>query len=70
MREVLRTNDPVRLSWLQVLLRDQGVEALVLDTHTSILEGSAGAIMRRLVVSDDDYDQACRVLAESGEAAS
>ena len=67
MREVLRTNDPVRLSWLQVLLRDQGVEAIVLDTHTSILEGSAGAIMRRLVVSDDDYDQACRVLAESGE---
>ncbi len=68
MREVLRTNDPVRLSWLQVLLRDQGVEAMVLDTHTSILEGSAGAIMRRLVVSDDDFDQACRVLEESGEA--
>lgn len=67
MREVLRTNDPVRLSWLKVLLRDQGVEALELDTHTSILEGSAGAIMRRLVVSDEDYDQACRVLAESGE---
>ncbi len=68
MREVLRTNDPVRLSWLQVLLRDQGVEAMVLDTHTSILEGSAGAIMRRLVVSDDDFEQACRVLEESGEA--
>ena len=67
MREVLRTNDLVRLSWLQVLLRDQGVEALVLDTHTSILEGSAGAIMRRLAVSDDDYDQACRILEESGE---
>ncbi|MDD9925736.1 MAG: DUF2007 domain-containing protein [Rhodospirillaceae bacterium] len=33
MRELLRTNDPVRLSWLTALLTDQQIEAFVLDTH-------------------------------------
>ena len=67
MRELLRTNDPVRLSWLTALLADQQIEAFVLDTHTSILEGSAGAIPRRLLVSDEDFDAANRLLAEAGE---
>lgn len=67
MRELLRTTDPVRLSWLTALLADAGIDAVVLDTHTSILEGSIGAIPRRLMVDDDDHAQACRVLREAGE---
>lgn len=67
MRELLRTTDPVRLSWLTALLADAGIEAVVLDTHTSILEGSIGAIPRRLMVDDDDHAQASRVLREAGE---
>ena len=67
MKELLRTNDIVRLSWLRALLADSGLEALILDQNTSILEGSAGAIPRRLMVLDDDYDQAVRLLAEAGE---
>ena len=50
MKELLRTNDAVRLSWLQALLAAAGIEAVVLDTHTSIIEGSIGAIPRRLMV--------------------
>lgn len=67
MRELLRTTDPVRLSWLTALLADAGIDAVVLDTHTSILEGSIGAIPRRLMVDDDDHAQARRVLREAGE---
>ena len=67
MKELLRTNDIVKLSWLTALLADSGIEALVLDANTSILEGSAGAIPRRLAVADDDYQQAKRILAEAGE---
>jgi hypothetical protein len=37
------------------------------DQHTSILEGSAGAIPRRLAVSTDDFDRACRLLRDAGE---
>ncbi len=67
MIELLRLNDPVRLSWLLVLLKDGGVEAIVLDSHTSVLEGSASAIPRRLMVSDDDEAKARQVLIEAGE---
>lgn len=64
---LLRTNDPVRLSFLCALLRDGGVEALILDGHTSAAEGSIGAIPRRLVVAEEDEVQARRILAEAGE---
>jgi len=46
MKELLRTNDVVRLSWAQALLRDAGIDCLVLDHHTSLVEGSIGAIPR------------------------
>lgn len=68
MRELLRTNDPVLLSWLTALLADAGIEAIVLDTHASVLDGSISAIQRRLMVIDDDYRQARRVLIEAGES--
>jgi len=68
MREILRTTDIVRLSWLTALLADAGIEAVVLDQHTSVLEGSIGAIPRRLMVAADDAAQALRVLREAGEA--
>ena len=55
MRELLRTNDPVRLSFLQSLLKDFGIDSLVLDQHTSLVEGSIGAIPRRLMVAQRDY---------------
>ncbi|MGF1608088.1 MAG: DUF2007 domain-containing protein [Kiloniellales bacterium] len=67
MKEVIRTNDMVKLSWLQALLADAGIEAVLLDQHTSVLEGSAGAIPRRLVVDESDYARAVQVLSEAGE---
>jgi hypothetical protein len=69
MKELLRTNDPVRLSFLQALLRDAGIDTLVLDHHTSLVEGSIGAIPRRLMVSKRDYGRARLVLTAAGEDA-
>ena len=69
MKELLRTNDPVRLSWLQALLKDSGIDSLVLDHHTSLVEGSIGAIPRRLMVSEADYRRARMLLAAAGEDA-
>ena len=69
MKELLRTNDAVRLSFLQSLLKDSGIESLVLDRYTSVVEGSIGAIPRRLMVAQKDYRRACSVLVAAGEAA-
>ena len=64
MIELLRTNDLVQLSFLDAVLRDAGIEPIVLDQHMSVLEGSAGAILRRLMVADEDADAARRILKE------
>jgi tRNA1(Val) A37 N6-methylase TrmN6 len=68
MRELLRTTDLVRLSWCQALLAGSHIGTVVLDSHTSVLEGSIGAIPRRLMVADEDYDEAFRLLGDAGEA--
>ena len=70
MIELLRTNDPVLLSWLTALLADSNVEAVVLDTHTSVLEGSIGALPRRLMVADSDAERARQILSEADVATS
>jgi hypothetical protein len=67
MRVVVTSNDPVRLSFLTVLLADAGIAAVMLDTHASITEGSAGAIPRRLMVTEDDFPRARRILSDAGE---
>ncbi len=70
MVELLRTNDPVLLSWLTALLADSKVETVVLDTHTSVLEGSIGALPRRLMVADSDAERARQILSEADVATS
>jgi hypothetical protein len=67
MRALLTSNDPVRLSFLTALLADAGIEAVLLDLHASIMDGSIGAIPRRLVVTEDEYNRARRILADAGE---
>ena len=68
MRTVLISNDSVRLSFLTALLADAGIDSIVLDAHASAVEGSIGAIPRRLAVLPEDERQARRVLAEAGES--
>jgi tRNA1(Val) A37 N6-methylase TrmN6 len=70
MRELLRTTDLVRLSWCQALLAESYIETVVLDSHTSVLEGSIGAIPRRLMVADEEYDEAVRLLGDAEEPGS
>ncbi|HEX4172567.1 MAG TPA: DUF2007 domain-containing protein [Acetobacteraceae bacterium] len=67
MHVLATSNDPVRLSFLMALLADAGVTAFILDSHTSVVEGSIGAIPRRLAVKQEDEARARRVLAEAGE---
>lgn len=58
MKELLRTNDPVLLSWTVDLLESEGIDALVVDMHTSILEGSIGILPRRVLVAEDEFSRA------------
>jgi hypothetical protein len=68
LRELLRTNDAVLISFATALLKGEGIEAVVLDQHTSLVEGSIGAIQRRVAVADGDYARARRLLEGAGVA--
>jgi hypothetical protein len=66
VKELARTNDMVRMSFLRALLTDAGIEHVVLDTHMSITEGSANFIAPRLMVDSDVFSRAKRLLADAG----
>ena len=68
MKELLRTNDVVRLSWAQAQLREAGIDSLVLDHHASLVEGNIGAIPRRLMVAERDHHRARAIIAAAEEA--
>ncbi len=65
MVELVRSNDIVHLSWVEALMREAGIPTLLLDQHTSSIEGSIGAIQRRLLVAEEDLVRARRLLAEA-----
>lgn len=66
MVELMRTNDQVLLSWAVAVLKADGIMAIVLDDHMSIMEGSIGALPRRLMVADDDAEPARQLLKQAG----
>ncbi|MFO1114848.1 MAG: DUF2007 domain-containing protein [Beijerinckiaceae bacterium] len=66
MIELLRTNDPVLISYVEALLSGEGVGFFVADQHMSVLEGSLGFIRRRIMVLDEDSARARRTLEEAG----
>jgi hypothetical protein len=69
MVELVRTNDVVLLSALEALLASAGIESFVLDRHASALDGSIGALPRRLMVRADEGPRARRLLEEAGYGA-
>jgi hypothetical protein len=60
--EILRSNDLVHLSWIRSIFKEAGIQIFVMDEHMSVLEGSANAIPRRVMVSEQDHAQALRLM--------
>ncbi len=66
MVELLRTNDPVLISFVEAILAGENIVFLVADQHMSVLEGSLGFIRRRILVAAPDAARARIVLDEAG----
>ena len=66
MKELLRSNDPVLISYVSALLDEEGVGFSVVDTNMSVLEGSIGALPRRVLVEEEQLARARRILTEAG----
>lgn len=66
LRELVRTNDAVLVTFIEALLKERDIGHMVLDLNMSVLEGSLGILPRRIMVEDDRYDQARRLLDAAG----
>ena len=66
MKELLRTNDPVLLSYVGALLEEGRVDFIVADLNMSVMEGSIGALPRRVLVEDGSLGRARMILSEAG----
>ena len=62
MRLVLKTNNPVVLSYAVNVLEQAGIESVIFDTHASIMDGSMAMVPRRLMVADEDFNRAEKLL--------
>ncbi|MEM7302420.1 MAG: DUF2007 domain-containing protein [Pseudomonadota bacterium] len=66
MEELLRTNDPVLISFASVLLKEQNILFRVVDEHMSVLDGSLGILPRRILVDGDQLAVARKLVNDAG----
>jgi Putative prokaryotic signal transducing protein len=66
LRELVRTNDMVLVSAIGAVLDAANIHHLVLDQNMSIIEGSLGILPRRILVHEDDVQEARQLLTEAG----
>ena len=55
----------VHLSWIKSVFDKSNIPIFVMDEQMSVLEGSANAIPRRVLVSEGDHVQAMKILEDA-----
>ncbi len=65
MRQLMQTNDPVLISFVESLLKNNNIDVVVLDQNMSVLEGSIGILQRRVMVTDDQLVVARKTLIDA-----
>lgn len=63
MKELLRTNDVVYLSYVRHILNEAEIGFMVLDEFVSAVEGSINAIPRRVMVDESDIELARKLIS-------
>jgi putative signal transducing protein len=66
MTELMRTNDLVLISAVEAILRSARIDCHVADRYMSAVEGSIGALPRRILIATDDAARARKILREAG----
>ena len=65
MAELVRTNDLAVISVIEGLLSGADIPYEVTDRNMSVLEGSISAIQTRILVPDEDEDEARELLVDA-----
>ena len=63
---LIKTMNPVTLSFAQALLKDAEIESFLFDVNSSVMDGSTIMIRRRLMVVGEDGEEARAILDAAG----
>jgi len=66
MKELFSTNDITKFVYAETILNSNDIVSFALDENISVLEGSIGILPRRLMVLENDYEQALELLEDFG----
>ena len=66
MKQLLRTTDIASIAFAKALLDGEGIDCFELDVNMSVLEGGIGIFPRRIMVADEDYQDAVKTLTDNG----
>ena len=66
MKELFSTNDITKFIYAETILNSNNIVSFALDENISVLEGSIGILPRRLMVLENDYEQALELLEGFG----
>lgn len=65
MKELFRSNDAVLLSFADALLKEAGIEHVIADGNMAVMEGTLGILPRRMLVREDEWDEAADILRDA-----
>ena len=66
MKELFSTNDITKFIYAETILNSNNIVSFTFDDNISVLEGSIGILPRRLMVLENDYEQALELLENFG----
>ena len=66
MKELFSTNDITKFVYAETILNSNDIVSFALDENISVLEGSIGILPRRLMVLENDYEEALELLEDFG----
>ncbi len=66
MKDLIRTNNPALISFVEALLKGLNINYFVADQAISSAEGSIGMFPKRILVSPEHFEKARDLLIDAG----
>ena len=66
MKDLIRTNNPALISYVEALMKELDIHYFVADQAISSAEGSIGMFPKRILVAPEHFDKARQLMIDAG----
>ena len=66
MKDLIRTNNPALISYVEALLKDLDIRYFIADQAISAAEGSIGMFPKRILVDPEHFAKARELMIDAG----